>query len=113
MRQLETDYLLVYGGREEAGEERHLFDLKRSLEHRSEGTLFLSEGDDGGVAFELIPGFSLLDRKLEVRFETEIYVFPEGVGTVLNSRSEVRSVRSNFFPNSEMVVAFLHQIRTE
>ncbi len=108
-----TKYLLVYGGQEEGGEARHLFDLKKTLEGDSEGTLHLSESESGGVLFELVPDFTLAGFTLEVRLEAEVYVAPESVGTFINIRSEVRSVKWNFFPNSEMVVVFPDRVRTK
>ncbi len=106
-------YLLVYGGQEEGGEARHLFDLKENLEGDSKGTLHVSESESAGILFELVPDFTLAAFTLEVRFEAEVYVAPESVGTFINTRSEVRSVRWNFFPNSEMVVVFPDRIRTK
>ena len=70
-----------------------MFDFKKTLEEDSDGTLHLSESESGGVLFELVPGFTLAGFTLEVRFEAEVYVAPESVGTFINTRSEVRSVR--------------------
>ena len=110
-----TEYLLVYSGQEEGGEARHLFDLKETLEDdsRSRGTLHLSESESGRVLFELVPDFTLAGFTLEIRFEAEVYVAPESVGTFINTRSDVRSVKWNFLPNSEMVVVFPDRVRTK
>ncbi len=107
------DYLLVYGGQEQEDQERHFFDLKKSLEERAEATLFFSEDDAGGVVFEMTPSFSLLGSTLEIRFEAAVYVPPESAATTINIRSVVRSQPWNFFPESEMVVTFLDEARTQ
>ena len=109
-----TKYLLVYGGQEEEGAKRHFFDYKRTLEGRSEATLFLSQNGDGEIVFELPSArFSLLDRTLTTEFEMQVYVPPAVSGTLVNTTSEVRSAQWSSFRDSEMVVQFPSQVETQ
>ena len=72
-----TRYLLVYGGQEKEGEKRHFFDYKRTLEGRSEATLFLSQNGEGEIVFELpSASFSILGSTLSTEFEQQVYVPP-------------------------------------
>ena len=109
-----TEYLLVYGGQEPDGEQRHFFDFKQTLEGNSQGSLFFSDNPAGsGVIFDVIPGFSMLGRNLEIRFDEAVYLPPAVSGTIVNTRSEVRSGPWSALSGTEMVVVFPGQVETQ